>query len=162
MTVQQQKIWKVLDILDWTTNYFKTKNIEEARLDAEVLLAKVLGMKRLDLYLYFERVITPAERRLYKECVKKRADRIPVAYIINEKEFMGLTIKVNSHVLIPRPETEILIEQVIDLLKSNDSAHEQIVVDVFTGSGNIPVSLAKFVHGIRLYALDISEQALFI
>ncbi|MFH1715420.1 MAG: peptide chain release factor N(5)-glutamine methyltransferase [Elusimicrobiota bacterium] len=157
--IKQNTISKLIDVLEWTADFFKKNSIKSARLDAEVLLAHVLGMKRLDLYLNFERHLTEEERIKYKNLVQRRKDRIPVAYLIGDKEFMGLSFKVNNNVLIPRPETELLVEQVISRAKGNDP-EKGIVIDVFTGSGNIAISLAKNMENVAVYGIDIDDNAL--
>lgn len=149
-------IWTVQRTLDWTTGFFEKSGITEARLDAEVLLASVLQCPRLELHLKKDERVPEDALKRYKAMIAERARRKPISYILGEREFMGLRFKVNSHTLIPRPETEILVEETIKLL----SGGEEIVVDVGAGSGNIPVSLAKASPKLRVYATDISIEAL--
>jgi release factor glutamine methyltransferase len=157
--MQPIKDWKVLEAVEWTSSFFKTKYIKEHRLDAEVLLAHVLKIKRLELYLNFDRVLNDTEKKTYREFIKQRMERIPVSYIIGRKEFMGLNFQVDKRVLIPRPETELLVENVFDIFKNREQEKLNIV-DTFTGSGNIAISVAKKFINSSLYAIDIDFSAL--
>lgn len=104
------KIWTIGRILKWTEQYFRDKGIESPRLDAEVLLAHVLEKQRIYLYVHFDEPLQPAELAAYREMIKQRVLRVPVAQILGEKEFMGLTFKVTADTLVPRPDTEILVQ----------------------------------------------------
>lgn len=112
------KIWTIGRILKWTEQYFKDKGIELPRLDAEVLLAHVLEKQRIYLYVHFDEPLQPAELAAYREMVKQRVLRVPVAQILGEKEFMGLTFKVTADTLVPRPDTEILVQAAVERLKA--------------------------------------------
>jgi release factor glutamine methyltransferase len=155
------EIWTIQSVLRWTFDYFQNKNIPEARLSAEILLAKILNMKRLDLYLQFDRILTLKELDKYREFIRRRACNEPVQYILGEHEFMGLNFKVSPDVLIPRQETEILVEEVMKEIERND-ADKIKILDVGTGSGVIAISLAHFYPNCNLTAIDISEKALEI
>ena len=111
--------WTVQSTLGWTTEYFKSKQIESARTDAEILLARVLKIRRLDLYLRFEQILGEAELGQFREAVKRRARNEPVAYIIGEREFYGRVFKVGPGVLIPRPETELLVDEALGFLTAD-------------------------------------------
>ncbi len=152
-------VWRILTILEWTAGYFKQANIESARLDAELLLAHVLGKDRTALYMNFDKPLLPFELEAYKRLIQRRAKREPVAYITGTKEFWSLDFKVNKNVLIPRPETELLVQTLIELRKRK-AAHPLTILDVCTGSGNIAVSLAKELPDDRILAGDISSCAL--
>lgn len=157
-----QKVWRIKDLLEWTTRYFGEKGITEPRLEAEVLLAHVLQKNRVYLYANYEEPVNTNEREIYRASIKRRVDGEPVAYITGEKEFMSLHFKVNPAVLIPRPDTEILTETAIALARQ-ENVHT--IIDVGTGSGAIAISLAvylKNLHDMRIYASDISPQALEI
>jgi release factor glutamine methyltransferase len=167
-----KKDWTVLEILNWTTNFFKEKNISEPKFDAEILLSHALNIKRLDLYLNFDRILKIIEIEFFKDLIKKRISRIPLAYILGEKEFMGCKIKVNENVLIPRYETEILVEETVkifkdffekDIMNNNNNVN---FVDICTGTGNIPISIAnnlkKYKNNTFFYGVDISDKALTI
>jgi len=152
------KMWSVFELIDWTTEFFRSKGIPDPRFDAEVLLAKALGKKRLDLYLSFDQEVPDATREVIRTFVKQRAARFPVAYITGEREFMGLGFCVTPDVLIPRPETELLVEKVLHILKEHYADRSALVVDTFTGSGNIAVSIAHHAVHTQVYAIDIDEK----
>jgi len=153
------KIWTIGTLLKWTQDYFASKNIESARIDAEILLAYLLQKERIYLYVHFDEPLQEEELTAFRELVKKRALREPVAYIIGKKEFMGMTFIVNKNVLVPRPETEHLVEAVSERLPTNKN---NVIADIGTGSGAIAISLAKMCPDIKVYAVDISEQALIV
>ncbi|MCP4481394.1 MAG: peptide chain release factor N(5)-glutamine methyltransferase [bacterium] len=167
MTDNQKKDWAVAEIIDWTTKFFKANSILESRLDAELILSGVLAMKRLDLYLNFDRLLTLKELADFKVNIKKRIEGLPIAYILGKKEFMSLTFKVTPDVLIPRPETEFLVEEVLrvsrnmEVFQKFDINSKILIVDTFTGSGNIPISLAKHLNKILyfIYGIDINLKA---
>jgi len=151
----EEQPWTIAALLEWTRQYFARKEIEKPRLDAEVLLAHVLGIERIALYTGFERVVKGDFLARYRECVKQRAEHCPVAYITGRKEFMSLTFEVSPDVLIPRPETELLVERALM------ARHEpSIIVEIGTGSGNIAVALAVKLPQAEIIATDISEAAL--
>jgi len=156
-----QTIWTIQKILSWTEEYFNSKKIPEARLSAELLLAHLLKMKRLDLYLQFERILIPAELKKYREFVQRRARHEPVQYITGEQDFMGFTFSVTPDVLIPRQETELLVETVIQEINSNTD-HQLSVLDIGTGSGAIAISLALHCNHCKITAIDQSPSALKI
>ncbi len=151
--------WTVKKILDWTHNYFAEKDIPEPRLSAELLLAGVLKCRRLELYLQFERILTPEERSLYREYVSRRARREPVQYILGETEFYGLPFRVSPAVLIPRPDTELLVDAAIEYLQSRALAAPKIL-DIGTGSGCIAVALARRFPAAEIWGVDISAAAI--
>ncbi|MDI6785449.1 MAG: peptide chain release factor N(5)-glutamine methyltransferase, partial [bacterium] len=114
------KKWSVIEVLNWTTKYFKEKGISSSQLDAEVLLAEILTCSRLEIYLNYNKPLTKDELASYHKLVKRRSFYEPIAYIIGKKEFYGYDFLVNPLVLIPRPETELLIEKIIKKLKALD------------------------------------------
>ncbi len=141
------------------TKYLRDRGSFTPRLDAEVLLAHVLGRDRVYLYREASLVLNADSERIYKVLLERRAGSEPVAYLTGHKEFMGLDFAVGSHVLIPRPETELLVEKALAILASWPG--QRLVVDVGTGSGAIAVSLASMAPaGTRVKAIDISPQAL--
>ncbi len=156
MTGMDLKIWRTMDVLQEATSFLKTKKIDDARLNAERLLAHILNLSRVDLYLQFEKPLTQIERDAYKELLKRRAQHEPLQYILGETEFMSLPFKVNPDVLIPRPETEILVEEVIEYTKDRSSK----ILDIGTGSGCIAVSLAHALGKSQITAWDINARAL--
>jgi len=149
--------WTVLPTLRWTTDFLRGKGVEEPRLDAELLLADVLGCERIDLYCRFDKPLTPEERGAYREAVKRRARREPVAYIVGRREFMSLSFRVTQDTLIPRPETEILVESVLDRV---DRARQARVLDIGAGAGVIAVVLAREIPAGTVIATDRSFRAL--
>ncbi len=153
------KSWKIIDLLKTVTEFLDQKGIENARLNAELLLGKVLNLKRVSLYVQFERPLSPAELDTYRELIRRRARHEPLQYILGETEFMGFMFKINSGILIPRPETEILVEQTLKL-KNQFNKARPVIVDVGSGSGCIAVSLAKLWPQANIYATDVSETAL--
>ena len=147
--------WTVLKLLQWTADYFRDKGIESPRLDAELLLSATLEMDRVALYVNFERPLIADELARYREKVRRRADREPIQYILGETEFWSLPLSVNPFVLIPRADTEVLVEEA---LKRIDGCSN--VLDVGTGSGAIAIALAHDQPELRVTALDCSAEAL--
>lgn len=152
-----QTIWRIRDLLDWTTRYFSGKGLENPRLEAEILLAAALNKDRVYLYTHYDLPVNQSEREIYKNWIKRRAGGEPVSYITGHKEFMSLDFKVNPHVLIPRPDTEILVEEALKLAVFWNPVR---ICDVGTGSGAIAVSLAFYLKNAEVYATDISPEAL--
>ena len=111
-----QETWTIGSILQWTQNYFREKGVETPRLDAEVLLSHVLKKERIYLYVHFDEPLEKAELAAFRESVAKRARRVPTAYIVGRREFMGLDFAVSRATLIPRPDTEILVEAAVERL----------------------------------------------
>lgn len=152
-----QKLWTIGRILKWTEQYFKQKNIESPRLDAEVLLSHILGRERIYLYVHFDEPLEPTELARYREAIKQRVQRVPVAYIIGEKEFMGLTFKVTADTLVPRPDTEILVQAAVERLRARGEAPR--FADIGTGSGAICLSVLHFLPKAQADTVDISPAA---
>jgi release factor glutamine methyltransferase len=151
--------WTVLSLLEWGSEYLKAKGIDEARVTVDLLLAHVLGIPRLNLYLQFDRPLTSDELSRFKALFKRRLAREPLQYILGETDFMGFRLRVTPDVLIPRPETELLAERAIEILKSRESAD---VLEVGAGSGNIALAIARFVPAARILSVDVSSAALAI
>jgi release factor glutamine methyltransferase len=151
--------WTISSLLDWTTQYFKNQGIECPHLEAEILLAHALGVKRISLYVQHERALNEEELAAFKKLILRRVKKEPIAYIIGYKPFMSLDFEVSPEVLIPRPETEKLVEVAIDLIKGNGLPNKR-VLDIGTGSGAIAVSLAKYADTEEVHATDISEKAI--
>ncbi len=152
-----QELWTIGRILKWTEQYFKEKGIESPRLDAEVLLSHILGRERIYLYVHFDEPLEPAELARYREAIKQRVQRVPVAYIIGEKEFMGLTFKVTEDTLVPRPDTEILVQAAIERLRARGDAPR--FADIGTGTGAICLSVLHFLPKAQADTVDISPAA---
>lgn len=154
-----EESWNVLELLRWTTAHFEEKGIESARLDAECLLARALGVDRLRLYLDFEKPVLAEERAAFRELVRRRAGaRIPVAQLLGRKEFWSLELAITPDVLVPRPETELLVQATLDTLP--DRAAPVRVLEIGTGSGAIALALASELPHAAITATDICEKAL--
>lgn len=161
--VQQKQHWKLIGLLNWTADYLAQKGFENSRLEAERLLAHSLHIQRIDLYVNFERPLIPDELAQFKSLLKRRLAHEPLQYIIGETEFYSLPFKVAPGVLIPRPETEILVENALQIIDKNLPQDKVInILDVGTGSGNIAIAIAKNAAHARLTAIDISAAALKI
>ncbi|HBT79016.1 MAG TPA: peptide chain release factor N(5)-glutamine methyltransferase [Selenomonas sp.] len=152
-----QTVWTIGRILKWTENFFREKGIESPRLDAEVLLAYLLQKERIYLYVHFDEPLERAELARFHEMVKKRVQRVPVAYILGEKEFMGLTFKVTSDTLVPRPDTEVLVQAAIERLKALGRPAK--FADIGTGTGAICLSVLHYTEDTTAATVDISPTA---
>lgn len=150
-------IWTIKKLLLWTTHYFQEHHLDSPRLDAELLLAHVLHKQRIYLYTDFDLIVEPSELSVYREYIKKRVSGVSTAAIIGEKEFMGLTFKVNEDVLIPRPDTETWLEKVIQYHRNEQGL---TVADLGTGSGAILLSFLYYCREDTGVGVDISEKAL--
>ncbi|MFM7835083.1 MAG: peptide chain release factor N(5)-glutamine methyltransferase [Planctomycetaceae bacterium] len=151
--------WTIQRILEWTTGFLKQKGIESPRVEAELLLAHARKCPRIRLYTDFNSVLTDSERAAMRELVQRRAKREPIAYIIGSREFYGRPFDVAPAVLIPRPETETLVDVCLELLPPTEPVR---IIEVGAGSGCISISLALQRPNSTLHASDISEQALEI
>ncbi len=161
LIIATTRLWTILDIISASTEYLDSQGVDDARLNTELLLAHVLGYRRIDLYTHFDRPVDHVEREEYKLLLRRRALREPLQYILGEAEFMGLRFFVDRRVLIPRPETEVLVEKTIELCKSQGERGRPIsVLDVGTGCGNVAVTVAKLVPTVIVMAIDISSDAL--
>jgi len=139
---------------------FKNKGIINSEREAEILLSYSLEMSRSEIYLNSDRVLKDIEKTQLEKKIKKRIEKIPLQYITKHQEFMGMDFLVEKGVLIPRPETEILVEEVIKKLKNYKCSNRLEVADLGTGTGIIAVSIAKFIEDIIIYATDISKMSL--
>ncbi len=153
----------ILDLITKASGYLASKGVDTARLDAELLLGHVLKMERIELYMRFDQPLEPREVDAYRIAIAKRAGRQPVAYITGSKEFYSLKLRVNPNVLIPRPETELLVERVLEWLGQQEL--EAKIIELGTGSGAIAVAVAHSLGQVkgarpRIYATDISPEAL--
>jgi release factor glutamine methyltransferase len=148
--------------LQWTTDYLEKGGSDSPRLDAEVLLADAMGCQRIGLYTSYDEVPDEAVRTAFRQLVGRRAEGMPVAYLVGRREFYSLDFRVTPDVLIPRPETELLVITLLDLVKGRpaEPAKPLRIADVGTGSGIVAVAVAKHLPGARITALDISPAAL--
>ena len=149
-------IWTIGRILKWTEQYFGGKGVESPRLDAEVLLSHVLKKERIYLYVHFDQPMEAEELAAYKELIKQRVNHVPVAYLLGQREFMGLNFKVTPATLIPRPDTEILVQAAVERLRGREQCS---FADIGTGSGAICLSVLSFVPGSCAATVDISPEA---
>lgn len=136
-----ERIWTVLDLVNWGTEYFERKRVDSPRLTIELMLCDVLGVRRLQLYTDHERPLSKEELSVLRSYVRRRAEHEPLQYILGKADFYGLSFAVDPNVLIPRPETEIIVDRAIRLLREV-GGQAQRCLDVGTGSGCIPVSVA--------------------
>lgn len=161
----EKDIWTILKSLYWAEAYLKRFNIPNAKIDAEYLLSHILKCKRQELYLNPDRQLTNKEINTFKGFIQRRSKREPLQYIIGEEEFRGLVFKVTKDVLIPRPETELLVEEAVKIIvrqRAKGKRQKVNVIDLCTGSGCIAVSIAKEIDDCVVYATDISEKALAV
>jgi release factor glutamine methyltransferase len=156
-----EESWTILKLLDWTTDYFEKHNVSEPRSSAEVLLAHVLSQERLFLYLNYDRPMEPQELSAYRACIKRRLAGEPSQYITGTQEFWSLPLRLSPDVLIPRPETEILVEAAVDFVRHDLASEENFaILDLGTGSGAIAIALARELPGATIVAVDLSLPAL--
>jgi release factor glutamine methyltransferase len=161
--------WTIGRLLSWTTEFLERHGAENPRLDAEVLLAAARGCRRIDLYVAFDEEPSEEVRTAFRELVRRRADGTPVAYLVGKREFYSLEFEVTPDVLIPRPETELLVVALLDYVKQRHSSSIQhpassiqTIADVGTGSGVLAVCAAKYVPTAHVTAIDISPAALAV
>ena len=152
------KVWTALELRRWGEGYFAEKQIDSPRLTMELMLCHILRYSRLELYLHYDKPLTKAELSALKAMIARRAKREPLQYILGETEFYGLPFAVDSSVLIPRPETEFLVEAALEYLVQ--ATQPLSVLDIGTGSGCIALTIAKKSPESRVVAMDISEAAL--
>lgn len=156
----EKAIWTPLKIIQWAVPYLTQKGVPHARFDVECLIAHALKMDRLKVYLQFDRPLDPDELTLIRELLKRRALHEPIQYILGTREFFGHPFKVAPGVLIPRPETEHLVELAVEYLKGVPE-EKRTVLDLGTGSGCIAISVAKTIP-CQVWAVDLSDKALEI
>ncbi len=157
----EEKVWTVIDIIKWGTGYLAEKGFDEARLNVELLLSETLGLKRFDLYVRHDQPLGRDELDRFKVLLKRRLSHEPVQYILGKTNFYSIEMKVDRRALIPRPETEILAETVIEHCRTYLSQRESLrVLDIGTGSGCLAVAVAKFVKNSAVTAIDKEPGAL--
>lgn len=155
--------WTILEVLRWTTGRFARHGIESARLDAELLAARAFHRSRVELYMHFDQPLDDSELSDYRGLVERRLADEPVAYILGRKEFWSLDLEVGPAVLVPRPDTETLVEQALDLLPLLPAgARPRLVADVGTGSGAVALALKKERPADQVFAADLSSAALAV
>ncbi|MCZ2342808.1 MAG: peptide chain release factor N(5)-glutamine methyltransferase [Bacteroidales bacterium] len=151
--------WTIKALLQWTSEYFQTHKLESPRLEAQILLAHVMQCARIELVARSDEEPTPTERAQFKDLVRRRVEGWPVAYLVGQREFYLLAFEVSPAVLIPRPDTELLVLMALDRLKTKPNAS---VLDLGTGSGCIAISVAHQAKACHVTATDISPDALTI
>lgn len=159
---QTEPEWTIIKLLQWTTSYFKSNGIDSPRAAAEILLAHTLALKRIDLYLRHDQPLSRSELDLFKSLIKRRTNREPVAYIMGGKEFWSMELAVSKDVLIPRPETECLVEETLSILAKEHLCDSKRILEMGTGSGAVILAIASQKPEHLYFASDISINALGI
>ena len=154
-----KEVWTLGRIMDWSARFLKDKGITSARLDVELLLSHCLNVKRIELYTNYDRPLTPSERDSFKDLLRQRAAGTPVAYIIGVKNFMGLDFRVTPDVLIPRSDTEVIVETV---LAEYSKEQPLKVLDVGLGSGCLAIALAHYLPQAEVAGWEVTPQALAV
>jgi len=158
-----QPKWTILNLIRWTDERFRKEGMSTPRLEAEVLLAETLGLDRVGLYTHFDQPLQPGELARFKKVIQRRLRHEPLAYILGKKEFWSLKFQVTPAVLIPRPETEILVSEALRVLTLLNQFRLSLhILEIGTGSGAISVALAKELPSVEIVATDLSEKALSI
>ncbi len=158
---QNNIVWTISELINWSSGYFETRDIDSPRMTAEYLLAHTLNISRMDLYLQYDKPLSRGELNNYKALIKRRVNREPLAYITEQKGFWTLNLAVSKHVLVPRPDTECIVEETLKHIpeKNKDSIPLKII-DLGTGSGAIILSIASDRPENIYYAVDLSQEAL--
>ncbi len=161
MSQTSDQPWTIQRLLVWTTDFFKQKGRDTPRLAAEVLLSEALGCRRIELYTRYEEVPTEPHLGRFRDWVKRHAAGEPVAYLVGQRDFYSQAFRVTPDVLIPRPETELLVVETLDAIKQSGNPRP-LVIDIGTGSGCVAISIATQAPQARLIAIDISPAALAV
>lgn len=156
----QRPEWTIMKLLQWAVTYFKSHDIDSPRATAEILLSHALAANRIDLYLHYDQPLNAAELNRFKVVVKRRIKREPVAYILGHKEFWTLDLEVTPEVLIPRPETECLVERALENLAAAPDSSRKHILELGTGSGAILLALASEKPRHAYWGTDISAGAI--
>ncbi len=160
MLEEKTRVWTIRSLMKFAIDHLQRRRIDEARLNVELLLSHALHCQRIELYTNFDKPLSAEELKAFRSLYERRLNREPVQYIVGGASFMGMQFKVDSRVLIPRPETETLVEQAMLVCQKASPGQPLSIMEVGTGSGNITISLAKFVKGAKLWTIDVSEEAL--
>lgn len=159
---EMKQNWTIQKLLDWMVGYFTEKKIDSPRLTAEMLLSFVLGMQRIELYMHFDKVIEKPKLDKLHSLVKRCIADEPVQYLVGGCEFYSMSFAVCPDCLIPRPETELLVERAIEFLRSRADLGGQYVCDLCTGNGCIAATVAKSYPNCKVIATDICDKALAV
>jgi release factor glutamine methyltransferase len=151
--------WTLIKLIQWATAYFDRHHIDSPRATAEILLAHAIGAKRIDLYLRYDQPLNSDELNFFKMLIKRRTNREPVAYIVGHKEFWSIDLEVNRNVLIPRPETECLVERALESLAADSDPGIKSILELGTGSGAVILALASENSRHSYLGTDISSDA---
>lgn len=165
MTTSSTEPWTVLRLLQWTSDFFKSRGSESPRLDAEILLAHARDCERIELYTAFAEVPSDEQRIAFRELVRRRGEGVPVAQLVGFREFYSIPLRVDDNVLVPRPETEHLVVEAIDQAKriaGSVTDRPLRILDIGTGSGAIAIAIAKNLQDAEIVAVDVSLPALDI
>jgi release factor glutamine methyltransferase len=154
------EVWTTGKLLEWIKDYFAKNGVDSPRLSAEMLLAHILGIKRIDLYMRFDTPVEEARLSPLRELVKRCGQHEPLAYLIGKTEFYSMEFAITKDCLIPRPETELLVQRAVELLRLREG--RQRVLDLCTGSGCVAVAVAKNHPAADIVATDISDAALAV
>src|SRR3954464_7223977 len=154
--------WTVRRLLEWTTPFFTRKEVDSPRLSAELLLAHVLKIPRIKLYTDYERMMGEGELAKFRELVQRAAEQEPIAYLTGVAHFFNLEFEVNRDVLIPRPDTETLVENVIQLVRNQSGLEAPRILDLCTGSGCVAIALASRLKHATVIGSDISAKAVAV
>jgi release factor glutamine methyltransferase len=160
MIQQKVRVWSVRELMKFAIDHLEKLGFEETRLTVELLLARALGCQRIQLYTSFDKPLTKEELARFRALYERRLVHEPVQYIVGSTNFMGLHLRVDPTVLIPRPETETLVEQVMILCKELETEKEISIIDLGSGSGNIAIALAKFVKNAKIVSIDNTPEAI--
>lgn len=152
--------WTIQKLLNWVAEYLKNKGIDSPRLSAELLLSHILGLKRIELYTQFEKIVTKEQLDRLHDLVERAGKHEPIAYLAGKTEFYSLELDITADCMIPRPETELLAERAIEFLRTRNG--KQFVCDLCTGSGCIAVAIARNFPDCRIIATDICDTALSV
>jgi release factor glutamine methyltransferase len=153
-------IWTIQKLLNWVAEYLKNKGVDSPRLSAELLLSFVLGLKRIELYTQFEKIVTEEQLNRLHTLVERAGKHEPIAYLAGKTEFYSLELEITADCMIPRPETELLVERAIEFLRARGG--KQFVCDLCTGSCCIAIAIARNYPDCRIIATDISDAALSV
>ncbi len=152
--------WTIQKLLNWVTQYLTDKSIDSPRLSAELLLSHILGLKRIELYTQYNQPVAKQELEKLRELVKRAGGHEPIAYLVGKTEFYSMEIIVTPDCMIPRPETELLVQRAVEFLRTRNGI--QFICDLCTGSGCIAVAIAKNYPNVRIIATDICDAALAV
>ncbi len=153
-------VWTIQKLLNWVAEYLKNKGVDSPRLSAEILLSSVLGLKRIELYTQFEKIVTEEQLAGLHDLVERAGKHEPIAYLAGKTGFYSLELDITADCMIPRPETELLVERAIEFLRTRSG--KQFVCDLCTGSGCIAVAIARNYHDCQIIATDICDAALSV